>query len=189
MRITDLMIKEVMIMDLKATTKAEAIDELIASLNKSGRINDPKLFKEAIYKREEQSSTGIGGGIAMPHAKTKAVNEPTVVFAKSKAGIDFDSLDGAPAHVFFMIAAPEGAGNTHLRTLAALSKLLIDADFIEQLMNTKTPDEVTALFNAKQQDEEAEQAKKKLKNQVLLKQLLLKQKQKQKQKKNLPKIS
>lgn len=160
MRITDLMIKEVMIMDLKATTKAEAIDELIASLNKSGRINDPKLFKEAIYKREEQSSTGIGGGIAMPHAKTKAVNEPTVVFAKSKAGIDFDSLDGAPAHVFFMIAAPEGAGNTHLRTLAALSKLLIDADFIEQLMNTKTPDEVTALFNAKQQDEEAEQAKK-----------------------------
>lgn len=160
MRITDLMIKEVMIMDLKATTKAEAIDELIASLNKSGRINDPKLFKEAIYKREEQSSTGIGGGIAMPHAKTKAVNEPTVVFAKSKAGIDFDSLDGAPAHVFFMIAAPEGAGNTHLRTLAALSKLLIDADFIEQLMNTKTPDEVTALFNDKQQDEEAEQAKK-----------------------------
>lgn len=160
MRITDLMIKEVMIMDLKATTKAEAIDELIASLNKSGRINDPELFKEAIYKREEQSSTGIGGGIAMPHAKTKAVNEPTVVFAKSKAGIDFDSLDGAPAHVFFMIAAPEGAGNTHLRTLAALSKLLIDADFIEQLMNTKTPEEVTALFDAKQQDEEAEQEKK-----------------------------
>ncbi|MEF3355441.1 fructose-specific PTS transporter subunit EIIC [Paenibacillus sp. GYB006] len=160
MRITDLMIKEVMIMDLKATTKAEAIDELIASLNKSGRINDPELFKEAIYKREEQSSTGIGGGIAMPHAKTKAVNEPTVVFAKSKAGIDFDSLDGAPAHVFFMIAAPEGAGNTHLRTLAALSKLLIDADFIEQLMNTKTPDEVTALFDEKQQTEEAEQAKK-----------------------------
>lgn len=160
MRITDLMIKEVMIMDLKATTKAEAIDELIASLNKSGRINDPELFKEAIYKREEQSSTGIGGGIAMPHAKTKAVNEPTVVFAKSKAGIDFDSLDGAPAHVFFMIAAPEGAGNTHLRTLAALSKLLIDADFIEQLMNTKTPDEVTALFDDKQRMEEEEQAKK-----------------------------
>lgn len=160
MKITDLMIKEVMIMDLKATTKAEAIDELIASLNKSGRINDPELFKEAIYKREEQSSTGIGGGIAMPHAKTKAVNEPTVVFAKSKAGIDFDSLDGAPAHVFFMIAAPEGAGNTHLRTLAALSKLLIDADFIEQLMNTNTPEEVTALFDAKQQDEEAEEEKK-----------------------------
>ncbi|WP_160036200.1 PTS fructose transporter subunit IIABC [Paenibacillus sp. An7] len=160
MRITDLMIKDVMIMDLKATTKAEAIDELIASLNKSGRINDPDLFKEAIYKREEQSSTGIGGGIAMPHAKTKAVNEPTVVFAKSKAGIDYDSLDGAPAHVFFMIAAPEGAGNTHLRTLAALSKLLIDADFIEQLMNTKTPDEVTALFDDKQQSEEEEQAKK-----------------------------
>ncbi|WP_211745757.1 fructose-specific PTS transporter subunit EIIC [Paenibacillus sp. Marseille-Q4541] len=159
MRITDLMIKETMIMDLQATTKDGAIDELITSLNKSGRINDPVLFKEMIYKREAESSTGIGGGIAMPHAKTKAVNEPTVVFAKSKAGIDFDSLDGAPAHVFFMIAAPEGAGNTHLRTLAALSKLLIDSEFIEQLMNTKTPDEVTALFDAKQQEEEVDQQK------------------------------
>lgn len=160
MKITDLMIKDVMIMDLKATTKDEAISELIASLNKSGRINDAELFKEAIYNREAQSSTGIGGGIAMPHAKTKAVNEPTVVFAKSKAGIDYDSLDGAPAHVFFMIAAPEGAGNTHLRTLAALSKLLIDSEFIKQLMNTKTPDEVTALFDEKQQEEDAAEKKK-----------------------------
>ncbi|WP_054957876.1 PTS fructose transporter subunit IIABC [Paenibacillus dakarensis] len=160
MRITDLMIKDIMIMDLKATTKDEAINELIESLSKSGRINDPKLFKEAIYNREAQSSTGIGGGIAMPHAKTKAVNEPTVVFAKSKAGIDYDAIDDAPAHVFFMIAAPEGAGNTHLRTLAALSKLLIDTEFIEQLMNTTTPDEVTALFDKKQQEAEEEKQKK-----------------------------
>ncbi|MCP3794603.1 MULTISPECIES: PTS fructose transporter subunit IIABC [Paenibacillus] len=155
MRITDLMIKETMIMDLQATTKDEAIEELIASLEASGRINDRALFKEMIYKREAESSTGIGGGIAMPHAKTKAVNEATVVFAKSSKGVEFESLDGEPAKVFFMIAAPEGAANTHLRTLAALSRLLIDTDFIDKLMNTQTPDEVSELFDTKQAEEEA----------------------------------
>lgn len=158
MKITDLMIQETMIMDLQATTKDEAIDELIASLNRSGRINDPILFKEMIYKREAESSTGIGGGIAMPHAKTKAVNEPTVVFAKSKKGLDFEALDDEPAHIFFMIAAPEGAGNTHLRTLAALSRLLVDSDFISELMNTNTPQEVSALFDAKQAEAAAKEA-------------------------------
>jgi PTS system fructose-specific IIC component len=98
-----------------------------------------KLFKEKILDREAQSSTGIGGGIAMPHAKTKAVNQATVVFAKSTAGVDYASLDEAPAHLFFMIAAPDGAGNMHLRTLAALSRLLIESEFIEQLMSAATP--------------------------------------------------
>ena len=157
MKITDLMIKDTMIMDLKATTKEGAIDELIASLAASGRINDPVLFKEMILKREEQSSTGIGGGIAMPHAKTKAVNEATVVFAKSATGVEFESLDDEPARIFFMIAAPEGAGNMHLRTLASLSRLLIDSEFIEQLMNTRTPAEVSALFDAKQAEGEAKE--------------------------------
>ncbi|MNO30716.1 PTS system fructose-specific EIIABC component [compost metagenome] len=152
MKITDLMIKDTMIMDLKAVTKDAAIDELIASLVAHGRINDPSLFKEMILKREAESSTGIGGGIAMPHAKTKAVNEPTVVFAKSAQGVDFESLDGEPAIIFFMIAAPEGAGTIHLRTLAALSRLLIDGEFIEQLMATRTPDEVSELFDAKQEE-------------------------------------
>ncbi|MGZ7441032.1 fructose-specific PTS transporter subunit EIIC [Paenibacillus sp. TH7-28] len=155
MRITDLMIKETMIMDLRASSKEAAIDELIASLAASGRINDSAKFKEAILKREEQASTGIGGGIAMPHAKTAAVNEPTVVFGKSGQGVDYDALDGEPAYLFFMIAAPEGAGNTHLRTLAALSRLLIDSDFIAKLKEAKTPDEVTVLFDARQAEEEA----------------------------------
>ncbi|CAH1194863.1 PTS system fructose-specific EIIABC component [Paenibacillus auburnensis] len=155
MRITDLMIKDTMIMNLQATTKEAAIDELIASLAASGRISDKKLFKEKILAREAQSSTGIGGGIAMPHAKTKAVNEATVVFAKSRAGVDFASLDDEPAKLFFMIAAPDGAGNMHLRTLASLSRLLIESEFIEALMNADTPDEVAALFDAKQAEEEA----------------------------------
>lgn len=160
MKITDLMLKETMIMDLKAATKEAALNELIASLSASGRINDAVEFKQAILRREGESSTGIGGGIAMPHAKTKAVNEATVVFAKSAHGVDFESLDGEPAYLFFMIAAPEGAGNTHLRTLAALSRLLIDSDFIQQLMNTSSPEEVTRLFDERQSAEEAAKAAK-----------------------------
>ncbi|MDO7907700.1 fructose-specific PTS transporter subunit EIIC [Paenibacillus sp. JX-17] len=154
MRITDLLIKETMIMDLKAATKEAAIDELIASLSAHGRINDPILFKEMILKREAEASTGIGGGIAMPHAKTNAVNQATVVFAKSAAGVDYDTLDGEPATLFFMIAVPEGAGNVHLKTLASLSKLLIDSDFMTQLQAAKTPEEVVALFDDRQQEKD-----------------------------------
>lgn len=168
MKITDLMLKETMIMDLQATTKEAALNELIASLSASGRINDAVEFKQAILKREGESSTGIGGGIAMPHAKTKAVNEATVVFAKSAKGVDFEALDGEPAYLFFMIAAPDGAGNTHLRTLAALSRLLIDSDFIQQLMNTSSPEEVTRLFDERQSAEEAAKAAKAAKEKAKL---------------------
>lgn len=147
MKITELLSKETMILSLQATTKEAVIDELISSLERNGKINDPKLFKEEIMKREAQSSTGIGEGIAMPHAKTKAVNVPTVVFAKSEQGIDYESLDGQPAELFFMIAATDGANETHLETLAALSRLLVNPDFVQALKNTKTPDEVIALFD------------------------------------------
>ncbi|MBC1730383.1 PTS fructose transporter subunit IIABC [Listeria seeligeri] len=152
MRITDLLNKDVMIMSLKATTKEAAIDEMIASLKSKGKINDEALFKEEIMKREAQSSTGIGEGIAMPHAKTKAVNEPTVVFAKSESGLDYNSLDGQPSHLFFMIAATEGANATHLETLAALSRLLVHPTFVQNLKDAKTPEEVIALFNNEQEE-------------------------------------
>lgn len=154
MRITDLLSKDVMIMSLQATTKEAAIDEMIASLKSNGKINDEVLFKEAIMNREAQSSTGVGEGIAMPHAKTKAVNEPTVVFAKSEKGLDYDALDGQPAHLFFMIAAPDGANATHLETLAALSRLLVHPAFVQSLRDAKTPEEVINLFNNEQEDAE-----------------------------------
>ncbi len=150
MKITDLLNKDVMIMSLTATTKEAAIDEMIDSLKRHGKINDVVLFKKEIMNREAESSTGIGEGIAMPHAKTKAVNTPTVVFAKSEAGLDYESLDGAPAHLFFMIAATDGANETHLETLAALSRLLVHPDFVASLKQAKTPDEVIQLFDAEQ---------------------------------------
>ncbi|GAY74709.1 PTS system, fructose-specific IIA component [Sporolactobacillus inulinus] len=110
-------------------------------------------------KREAQSSTGIGDGIAMPHAKTKAVNKATVVFGHSKKGIDYKALDGQPSYLFFMIAAPEGAADVHLQTLAALSRLLIDHDFVEQVKQAGTAHEVAQLFNEKQAEHDAEEAR------------------------------
>lgn len=157
MKITDILSQETMILSLKATSKEAAIDEMIAKLADEGKINDVSLFKSEIMKREQESSTGIGDGIAMPHAKTKAVNTPTVVFAKSESGLDYDSLDGQPAHLFFMIAATDGANQTHLETLAALSRLLIHPDFVAKLRNAKTTQEVLDLFDQEQGAAEAEQ--------------------------------
>ncbi|MFT8871261.1 MAG: fructose-specific PTS transporter subunit EIIC [Sporolactobacillus sp.] len=159
MKVTDLMIERAMVMDMQATSKEAAIDELIASLERNGRINDRVLFKQMILKREAESSTGIGEGIAMPHAKTSAVNEATVVFGRSKQGIDYEALDGQPSHLFFMIAAPEGAANVHLQTLAALSRMLIDADFVAKVKAANTAAEVSALFDSKQAENEAEESK------------------------------
>lgn len=108
-------------------------------------------------KRESQTSTGLGDGIAMPHAKNKAVIKPAVVFAKSAAGVDYASLDGQPAHLFFMIAAPEGANNVHLEVLASLSRLLINPDFTASLKKAKTPEEVQGLFAAAEAAREAKE--------------------------------
>ncbi len=122
MNIKDLMIKDAMIMDLQATDKKGAIDEMVQKMYEAGRISDIKTYKDGILAREAETSTGLGDGIAMPHAKNAAVKEATVLFAKSKKGVDYESLDGQPTYLFFMIAAPEGANDTHLQALAALSR-------------------------------------------------------------------
>ncbi|WP_077595867.1 PTS fructose transporter subunit IIABC [Oceanobacillus kimchii] len=146
MAVTDLLRKDIMIMDLKSTDKQSVIEEMINNLHKYRVINDVDTFKEAILNREAQSSTGLGDGIAMPHAKTSSVNEPAVLFAKSSQGIDYDSLDGQPAHLFFMIAVPDGNNDTHLQTLASLSKLLMEPTFVEKLNAASTPEDVQQLF-------------------------------------------
>ena len=157
MKINDILLKELMIMDLQGTTKEGVIDEMIAGLSTNGIINDAAVYKEGIMKRESQTSTGLGDGIAMPHAKNKAVIKPAVVFAKSAAGVDYASLDGQPAHLFFMIAAPEGANNVHLEVLASLSRLLINPDFTASLKKAKTPEEVQGLFAAAEAAREAKE--------------------------------
>ncbi|WP_281738177.1 PTS fructose transporter subunit IIABC [Enterococcus dispar] len=156
MNINELLIKDAMIMDLQATDKKGAIDEMVQKMYDVGRISDIQTYKEGILVREAQTSTGLGDGIAMPHAKNKAVKEATVLFAKSNKGVDYASLDGQPTYLFFMIAAPEGANDTHLQALAALSRLLIDADFVARLKSATTPDEVQQLFANAEAQKEAE---------------------------------
>lgn len=162
MNINDLLVKDVMIMDLKATDKATAIDEMVQKLYDEGRISDITTYKEGILAREAQTSTGLGDGIAMPHAKNNAVKEATVLFAKSTKGVDYEALDGQPTYLFFMIAAPEGANDTHLQALAALSRLLIDPTFVHQLKETTTPEEVQTLFQKAEQAKEEEEKQEQL---------------------------
>ncbi|MDN2453293.1 fructose-specific PTS transporter subunit EIIC [Lactobacillus sp. UCMA15818] len=165
MDIRELLLKDAMIMNLKATTKQEAIDEMVHQYYVTGVINDEELYKKDIVAREAQSTTGIGDGIAMPHAKDKAVQRATVMFAKSESGVDYAALDGNPVHLFFMIAAPEGANNTHLQALATLSGLLINPDLVASLKKAQTPEQVQQLFadaqTAKEAKEQAEAEKEK----------------------------
>lgn len=148
MKIQDLLKKEVMIMDLKATSKEAAIDEMITKLVDTGVVTNFAIFKDGIMKREAQTSTGLGDGIAMPHSKNAAVKEATVLFAKSSSGVDYEALDGQPTDLFFMIAAPDGANDTHLAALAELSKYLLKEGFADQLRQAKTPDDIIATFDS-----------------------------------------
>ncbi|AKS38307.1 PTS fructose transporter subunit IIA [Anoxybacillus gonensis] len=150
MRITDLLTEDTIVLDLKARTKKEVIEELVDVLEKTGKLHNRQTFIEAIFAREAQSTTGIGEGIAIPHAKTKAVRTPAVVFGRSKEGIDYDSLDGKRSHLFFMIAAPEGANNTHLEALSRLSTLLMDASFRSKIENASTKQQIIQVIQEKE---------------------------------------
>lgn len=161
MKITELLKKDTIIANLKSSTKSEVIDELINKLDSANRLNDKEEYKKAILKREEQFSTGIGDGIAIPHAKTAAVKTPALAFGLSKEGIDYDSLDGNNAYIFFMIAASEGAHNDHLDTLSRLSSMLINEDFRKKLMNVNTEDEVLELIDKEENSYLQEQQKEK----------------------------
>ncbi|MCL6616061.1 MAG: fructose-specific PTS transporter subunit EIIC [Anoxybacillus ayderensis] len=150
MRITDLLTEDTIVLDLNARTKKEVIEELVDVLEKTGKLHNRQTFIEAIFAREAQSTTGIGEGIAIPHAKTKAVRTPAVVFGRSKEGIDYDSLDGKRSHLFFMIAAPEGANNTHLEALSRLSTLLMDASFRSKIENASTKQQIIQAIQEKE---------------------------------------
>ncbi|ASW49733.2 PTS fructose transporter subunit IIABC [Streptococcus suis] len=158
MKIQDVLRKDVMLLDLQATSKEAVIDEMITSLVDKGYVTDFDAFKTGIMNREAQTTTGLGDGIAMPHAKNEAVKEATVLFAKSNKGVDYASLDGQPTDLFFMIAAPEGANDTHLAALAELSKYLMKAGFADRLRAATNPEEVIAVFDtAEAADKAAEE--------------------------------
>lgn len=157
MKITELLTSQTIELNLQASSKEAVIEELIRKLDKAGKLSNPNKFKEAIFAREEQSTTGIGEGIAIPHAKTSAVKTPAIMFGRSKSGINYDSLDGQPAHLFFMIAASEGANNAHLQTLSRLSSFLMDMEFRKKLETASTVDEVIAAINDKEAESHEEE--------------------------------
>lgn len=150
MRITDLLTTESIDLNFKVNSKSEAINYLLDLMYSTGNISDKEVYKSAILAREDLSTTGIGEGIAIPHAKTSAVKKATLVAAVSKDGVDYEALDGAPSHLFFMIAAPDGANNTHLDVLSRLSTILMDAKFREKLIHANSPQEFLKLINVKE---------------------------------------
>ena len=156
MKIEDLLSPDLMIMDLKATTQEEAIKEMADLEVKQGVVNNEEEFIKSIWAREKESTTGIGEGIAMPHARNKYINRAAVLFAKSPKGIDYKALDGQPVHLFFMITAPAGADNTHLQALAKLSSLLINPDVVNALKAATTPEEVIDIFKKAEAKKDAQ---------------------------------
>lgn len=156
MRIAELLGKDTIKLNLKANSKMEVLDQLVDILYDAGRLNDKELYKEEILKRESLSSTGIGEGIGIPHGKTSAVKKASLALGIFKDGIDFDSLDGAPVNIVFMIAAPEGANNEHLETLSRLSVLLMNPEFKEGLLSSKVPEDVFSLLDKFEKEDEDE---------------------------------
>lgn len=133
--------------DLKSSTKPEVLDELIDILYRDGKISDKNAFKSEVLKREEIFSTGIGMGIAIPHGKSDTVKEASIVFGKSRRGIDYDSMDGEPAYLFFLIAVPVGADDTHLKALSEISRKLMHNDIREGLKNVESYEDFINIFD------------------------------------------
>ncbi|MEK4147746.1 fructose-specific PTS transporter subunit EIIC [Robertmurraya sp. FSL W8-0741] len=157
MRITELLTKETIKLSISGNEKNEAIEELVEVLDQANKLADRNQFKEAILTREAQSTTGIGEGIAIPHAKTSAVREAAIAFGRSQSGVEYQSLDGERAHLVFMIAATEGANDTHLEALSRLSTILMNGEVREQLLHASTEDEIIAIINKYDQEKEVEE--------------------------------
>ncbi|MDQ0252982.1 PTS system fructose-specific IIC component [Evansella vedderi] len=147
MKLTDLTSIGLIDTELNGSTRDEIIDELIEKLDAEGALKSKRKFKKAILKREKEGSTGIGFSIAIPHGKSKAVESPKVAFGIKREGVDWNSMDGDPAKLVFMIAVPEeSAGNEHLKILQMLSRKLMDETFREQLVNVGSAEEALGLL-------------------------------------------
>lgn len=152
MRIVDLINKNSISLNLNSNNKQDVIDELVDLVYKSGNLNDKNEYKEAILAREELSTTAIGEGVAIPHAKNKSVNKATLAAGISKEGIDYEAFDDSLSHLFFMIAAPDGANDTHLEVLSRLSTILMDEDFRKNLINSTSIEAFLNLIDEKEKE-------------------------------------
>lgn len=147
MRITDLLDKRSISLNGAPKSKEEALDQLVALMAKSGKINDEEAYRKQVYAREEESTTGIGEGIAIPHGKCDAVDRPGLAAMVVKDGVDFDALDGEPVTLIFLIAAPNTKDNVHLDVLSKLSVLMMDEAFSDSLRNARSVDEFLEIID------------------------------------------
>ena len=161
MRITELLDKRSIRIDGAPKSKNEALDQMVELMAKSGKINDLEAYRQEVYRREEEGTTGVGEGIAIPHGKGAFVDKPGLAAMVVKDGVDYDSLDGEPVHLIFLIAAPNTKDNVHLDVLSKLSVLLIDEDFSRALQNAKSPEEFMKIVD--EADQEAPDLDEKLK--------------------------
>lgn len=148
MRITQLLDPRSISLTGAPKSKNEALDQMVELMAASGKIKDTEAYRKEVYHREEESTTGIGGGIAIPHGKGDFVKEPGLAAMVIKDGVDFDSLDGAPVHLIFLIAAPNTKDNVHLDVLSKLSMLLMDDSFVENLEKASSVDEFLKIVDA-----------------------------------------
>jgi len=146
MKLNDFMDIEDIELNLTSTNKQDVIKELANRMYKKGQINNLDLLIKDVLKREALDTTGIGLKIALPHAKTPYIDKPSVVFGRSEEGINFDSLDGERAHLFFLICIPEDGVNLHLKVLAMLSRSLIHENFRNELLNANNENEVMEIL-------------------------------------------
>ena len=164
MRIVDLLHKQGMNLNIKPSSKAECINILVDLMDKTGNLSNKEEYKKAILAREDLSTTGIGDGIAIPHGKTNAVKKASLAAAVCKDGVDYDSLDGMPANLFFMIAVPDNSDNLHLEVLARLSTILMDEEFRKKLINCTNKDEFLKLIDEKEAEKFPEEPQKDVKS-------------------------
>ncbi len=146
LRILDFLDPASVVVDLKAATKRAVVEELVGLLGKTGKIVDPVKTLEVLMEREKLGSTGIGQGIAIPHAKTDQCKEVVAAFGLSRRGVNFDALDGELVHIFFLLVAPPDAAGTHLKALARISRLLKDKFFRQSLRDVKNTEDVLKLI-------------------------------------------
>ena len=161
MRITELLDKRSIRIDGAPKSKNEALDQMVELMAKSGKIDDLEAYRQEVYRREEEGTTGVGEGIAIPHGKGAFVDKPGLAAMVVKDGVDYDSLDGEPVHLIFLIAAPNTKDNVHLDVLSKLSVLLMDEDFSRALQNAKSPEEFMKIVD--EADQEAPDLDEKLK--------------------------
>lgn len=148
LKLTDLVTPDRVSLHLKGESKAEILREMINLLDQQGVLKDRQQYEKAVFAREEEGTTGIGFGIAIPHGKSEGVKTSAVAFGKKAAGVDWDSLDGEPAKLVFLIAVPaEHAGDEHLKILQMLSRKLIDDQFRAALEAASTVEEVMQLLD------------------------------------------